>query len=656
MSWKRIRIASATAAAMALAVVGGGIGPAAALADSGAPDALVLGRADGPGLSAIRTAGVDTTRAADAGGIDPDRWDILIVDGDSVPTDALRERPAVAAFVAAGKWVLALDVRPSDHKALTEYTGFDPSDGERSDRSELFAFRVARTQGSPTIEMIDSGPYSLPGSDRLSEPRQRELSLRHVDRVANLIGDEVGVGGGSGAGSARVAKVESVICPPLDRAPDAELQHVAFCWLDAGQEPMPNGYWTEKSNPWWIDWVDNSHAPGKQTANWVVNHRFDVYLNNGPQNPFGSNQTITYAIDGQVNPKTGAEQFFRMDRPADKITSGFGTKRFPERAWWTARIDPKVTPAAATSANLQWNSSHPESPNAETSYSSGEEFNIGFNGTGGNLTNVASGGVSLSYSSSNSKSWTISDWGVENKGSGNDLSWTFSARQPCDVRDTAKIGTKCFGSDGLPSYGPLAPKALSLQQNQFHASGRWHTKKLLTGKDALLKFDIAAPITFLDTYCEPRATQGAILLFNPCYYMQHQEKRVGGAETVAVDAGFVNPVPVKQLKLSPDSADGSKDTKVEGTVVLDRPASIPTVVKIFSDSDNAKVGGPLPGVQNGSQSSITIEPGKSTGTFTIRTNQNKLAPGERTTATITAFYADDTSEPLKVFRPDDKKP
>ncbi len=638
-----------------------GASPAATAEKPAGPeaDALILGRAASPALKALRSAAdLDTTRGAEVDRLRPQRYDMLVVDGHHLTADELRRRPPLQSFLAAGKWIAAFDVLPSDHEALRTYTGFDVADGERRDRSEMFAFRASKVDGTPTVQMIDSGPLT-PGQVQPSKRREAEVRLSHARYVARILDRYVDSQGANGARLQRATELqEAEACTPfplnLKPAPDPEVQHVGFCYVDAGQQALPKGHWSQKSNPYW---VDSLSQPGSQTAKWTMNHRFDVFLNNGA-NSKGDFQTIAYSLNGQFNPKLKEESFYRM---YEEWSSGwFPFQKAPyERAWWTARFEPRVRPSNdATDKALSWVGNHPQTANSETQYTSGEQLDIGFtaSGTAGNLQNVASGGlgVSVNYSASSSTTYTIPDWGVQSDTSGNDISWTFSSRK-CDARkEVAPRQKKCFQVEDrvvTDRQYPVVPSDLSRSQLQVNASAEWNTQKLLTGqtddplKGASLKFDIKTPVTVADTYCVLNGTDSRL-----CSDGVFGEFPTGPSEkSVAIDASRVNPIPIKALELKPNPANGTKNEQVTGTVTLERATKIPVTIKLFSSERNADVGKPLGG--GVTEGKVTIDPTKSSGTFTILTNDNGLVgENNRATATITAFYAEPVRKQLTVQR------
>ena len=635
--------------------------PAVAKKDAGPGlDALVLGRADSPALEAIDDMAKLRLRAAGREADPrPGPFDLVIFDGDSLTAPEIADAPAIDDFVASGKWVLALDVSAKDHVPLTRLTGLNLAGGGGPDRSEMMLLRIADVEGTPEVDVVDSGRLpneeDAPGGQPLAELRRDA-----VDHMAQVALERIRAADPRESGKRRAGVDQKKLpCPQLDPAPSDEVQHVGWCWTEIGTAGSPYGYWTKPGprgcgckKPWWMDEFSDN---GSQTVRWVINHRLDAFLNSDTSHPKGTFQTILYDVNGQVTPKDASERFFRMD---DTFTSGyfnFGSPQILERAWWTGAVGVAVTPNAETDGKLVWEAANPQTPNAETSYSSGEEFSIGFAGSGaaGNLQNVANLGlgVNLGYSTSKSKTHTISDWGVENLTSGNRLRWQFSARHPCDVRADASHIPACFEEGKFDPYRPLKPNALSRGNFTFHASGRWRTKQLLTKDNGKLTFDVSTPLTLVDTYCE-QSFPGwcGVDGVGRCTYCHYRtEGGIGPPkESVDIQADWVDPIPIKELKLAP-SANGAKDDTVTGTVELERAANVPVHVTILSDSPNAKVGPPIAGIPQASYNSQkVIGAGEKSVDFEVETNDNGLAAGGHTTAKIFAFYGGWTSKSLRV--------
>jgi hypothetical protein len=95
----------------------------------------------------------------------------------------------------------------------------------------------------------------------------------------------------------------------------------------------------------------------------------------------------------------------------------------------------------------------------------------------------------------------------------------------------------------------------------------------------------------------------------------------------------------------PAAANGAERQTVQGKVRLDRPAPLPVNIVISSDSPNAAVGAAF---GNGSRRSVTIDRGKTEGTFDIKTKPDGIPAGGSTTANITAIYGDPKIEQMVV--------
>jgi len=340
-----------------------------------------------------------------------------------------------------------------------------------------------------------------------------------------------------------------------------------------------------------------------------------------------------------------------------------------ERAWWTGIVGSSVTPdPQTTDSKLLWQASEPQNPNAETTYTSGQEFSFGFSGSLG--PEGPSVGFNNSHSVSNQRSHTIKDWGVESETAGNDLAWRFSARHPCDPRPEYYKPDQyggCFPeSEGTPSVAnalPTLPNDLSRGQLQVETSGRWKTKRLLDGADGKLSFEVATPVEIEDTVCAYESRETAADWCGVGGGFFSRAVKLGGLEirrrvtgpnprVYEINAASVNPIPIKSLTFSPNKAIGCKNDTVTGTVTLEKDAGMDTSIVIVSDSNNALVGEPFQSGR-GSRDVITVTEGERKATFGVITNANKLKDGEYTDANITAFYVTPFKvPPLRIYKGD----
>ncbi len=590
--------------------------------------ALVLGEARSPVLDDLkRSQGWRLTRAANAQGRgnSPAKYDALVVDGDALSPEQLGEGTLVDGFADAGRWVLALDVDPADYgRGLKDHTGFTVE--ERSQKSSMFLFSRQMLHNTPRVLMIEAKSLRPLDSGNLGQEALRKattLQTREVASTATL-----------GASAERSALAEEY-APQGGRDVPSQIQHVGFTYADVmSQAPPPDGYWDKQGCDSGLICSPN---PGSQTPSWTFNHMFDVYLNNpGGKDDF---QYVTYALDGEFTPKKRTQQFFQMSEPFSVGLDSY--KYLLERAWWTGMVDVAAKPEGPTEENLIYQATTPATPNEETEYKTGQEFEIGFSAS------KEGPEVEGNYKVNYEESHPIRDWGVENTSTSadNEFSWMFSSRSPCDARPEHYEVSRCF--DSLARWTPKVPNDLSLGQLQVHAEGRWRTKDLLTdeeGKNNL--FAVETPVTLIDTVCRDVQFFTCVIPERRIFRSQVND---GPPTGYRFDIGVVNPVPVESLILTPNPANGARNDKVTGTVTLERPAPMDISVDIFSNSANATVGAPDP---NGASSkTITIAKGNTSGTFEAVTNDNKLSPGQHTTATITAFYTKPTSTQLRVEAP-----
>jgi hypothetical protein len=604
----------------------------------GAPRVLVVKHAANPVLGALRQSfgghlQIDRSSAPRRGKAAPHRlgyYNLLVLDGDNLSPRQMARARLLSRFAASGRWVLAFDLRPADfRRALRHQTGFWARAAGHKRR--VFLFRRTMVDGSPEVQMIEASRLAPQASGSLSKGGRRRAASLATQRVAGMIaaalhGKVPGQGGSSTAprsGSLASSSGDAVIPP--------ELQHIGWSFTQVGEAKLPGGYWTKNKGSETLTGVP---PPGSQTANWRITHNFDVYLDNSEGHPQGNSQIISYELSGEFSPKLPHESFVQMFRTFEVGLE----KKILERAWWTGTFEDLVTPMRGTNDLLQWKASQPSTPNAETNYSSGSSFKVGFSASN------KGAGANASYSVSNEQGYSIPNWGVENRGSGNDLAWRFSARSSkegeCDVRPGYNKG--CFHGDGTPNL----PSELSLGQFQPHASGWWRSKSVLK-PGTKLRFEVESKAAVMSTRC----SAWAVYICGP-YHWDIVPRSLyfslpWPAPIYEIDAGAVVPIPVKSLSFSHNPADGSVREPVTGTVELARPAAMDTHVIVYSNNPNAVLGPPIDGGP-GSQRTIVIPEGKARGEFKILTNDNQLKPGEHTTAAITAFYSEATTKQLRI--------
>lgn len=558
------------------------------------------------------------------------RYRLLVVDGNAIsPAELARRRRSIGRYMDAGGWVLALDVGPGHFAgALDRLTRFNVG-GARSSRA--FLFRDALVYGHPTVLMLDAPSLGSGGAGGLGTASHRGTAADQAGDVAQLI-------------RARLLRPATGVPQPDPGEQDVPdyLQHRIWSFSVSDARPVQPAYWDDSKLcsglGCFIDRVLAVPAQGQQTANWVMNHTFDVYLDNAAGDPGGDFQVVTYNLDGEFNPKRPDEKFAQM-YDSFPLRGVGGPTAFLERAWWTGAVDVGVTPDTATDGKLTLQATAPATPDATTQYTSGDEFSVGFS------YDPAEGpGFETSYKVSNVSTHSVPDWGVANLSAGNTLAWEFSARNACDIRGPHYSRTACFsfglGADQLGQ--PVLPNELSRSQLQLAATGRWRSKQLLADSGSgTLTFSLPSRVQLEDTYCPPPFTDFGCTDWVPAWTTTGPP-----TQSYTIDASDVVPVGIKDLTVAPNPVDGSANQKATGTVTLASPARIPTTVVIFSDIRNATV---APADRNGvSRTTVTIPTGQTQATFPILTNANHVDPGGSVTAQLTAFYGKATTTQLRV--------
>jgi hypothetical protein len=556
-------------------------------------------------------------------------YGVLVLDGDTITPAALAaDRTQLRAYLDSGGWVLALDVDPADFsRAINGLTGFTARPPHGTQSSRAFLFRDTTLKGIPAVVMLDAPSLTPLNANQLSPNARRAATAAQAQRIAALI-------------RTRLLNPNSGLQTPARSGRDVPPYLQLFQWdySVAGNQAVPAGWWGTKGKEFGVF----PPAQGKQTASWVMNHTFDVYLDNRSGDPAHDYQVVTYNLNGEFTPKQPDQKFAYMFTPFQ--VQGIGNPTyFMERAWWTGIADVSVTPDSGTDANLTWQASAPATPDATTQYSSGDDFSVGF------AASPSEGpGFDASYSVSNVTTHTVRDWGVANQTAGNDLAWEFSARNNCDVRPATYSANRCFDIGFLHNQMPNQPNELSLGQLQLATTGRWRTKRLLgDANHGRLTFTVKTPVALEDSYCS-LFELGACVDPTGSGANEFVRPFTTGPppQTYAIDAYRVVPVGIKSVTVSPATADGTNNQPVTGTVTLEHPALIPTTVVIFSDNRNATVGVPTGGAV--SRTTVTIDQGQQQATFRILTNANHLPAGKTSTAQITAFYDTPTTTQLRV--------
>ena len=264
------------------------LAPAAATAAAGPGaeiDALLLGEARSPVLDELRdVSDLDATRAAEVDGLEPRRYDVLVVDADRLSSDDLGDVGMIEDFVAAGGFTMVLDAEPRDHAAIADYTAFDLSAGAGGERSAMVMFGLSDAGGSEEMLIVNSGdlrPEDAAGAPDAEVRALRALAARRAAIAARrqIVADRnddadrrrrrPGDPAASRGDDAMQHRQQGALRPlrPIHELPRRQHAEVlggaAERLLVPARLPAWNSRWPK---------------PLTQEASWQADHFFDVYL------------------------------------------------------------------------------------------------------------------------------------------------------------------------------------------------------------------------------------------------------------------------------------------------------------------------------------------------------------------------------------------
>ena len=166
---------------------------------------------------------VRSTRRSRARAAATRRYDLVIVDGDDLSPRRMARRSELGQFLAAGRWVLALDTRAAHHmRALSRHTGLTtlPRIGRRTERHRrpMFLFARGRVGHSQRTFIVDIRTLSPSGSGHLRPRQRRRARARAARGAARLLENALQV---------KPAQVIGQTAPQGDSGLPPEVQHVA---------------------------------------------------------------------------------------------------------------------------------------------------------------------------------------------------------------------------------------------------------------------------------------------------------------------------------------------------------------------------------------------------------------------------------------------
>ena len=337
---------------------------------------------------------------------------------------------------------------------------------------------------------------------------------------------------------------------------------------------------------------------GTQWTSLVPNYRFILMLENGKV-ATGERQFVVSESSAEASPLNSAK--FSNSLMIEKTGSGFVSC---DIGWFQVELDAGAYPEDQSTFVFQ--TSSPENANQVTSVNSRISFGISF---------LTPKGIGANFGYQSNDSTDLTAWEVVNAGNGSIGRWEYKNQNPW-IWDEPDLWTDLFafghGVDIAGSF--LKPNTLAADQLQAITKIVWATDSVVATPQA---FTTTTDVTYLNVWA-------------PAFGSVHsQAVALTMGDTWAIDMQAVVPIPITAITFSQNPVDVRTTSSVTGTVELESPAAVDTVVYLTSDSDNATV-----------PPSVTVLQGDSSATFQVDVDGNGLSPEQPSTvATIQAFDA-----------------
>lgn len=523
---------------------------------------------------------------------------LLVLDGDHISPQHLQGDEVVATALRAGMWVLVLDATEDHKKIGLADSVLASTDG---DDAAYLAHLTRDEHERPLIHVIGMSLRSVaPHTDGIAaDASARRAALKKGKRPDPS----------TDAARAFVAQIVGHIGratpPPSPIGVGSEvppgLLYVTYYFSQLYPEMTDTPY---------IYTVPSSAGPPDVPQHPTVqaNATVTVFLNNR-DNPQGDFQFIVSEMDVTTTPKSANENFANWVWEAATPSGDY-----TELGWFQTKLFTTLT----GQAGWVMQPTSPQTANGVDTITSGVSFQIGYNQAQG-------GSGNFGYSSSTSH--TITDWKVTNDSQEPVASWRYRTAYPVDADQADYFCREQDIYSQESCFPERLPNDLSINTLQLHTSSVWQTPTVENGT-ATIGAQNNHEMVLL--YC-PQEDVG----FYRCGSPKQKIDEFPHAQNYTLNLAAVLPVPITGIAFSANPVKAG--TPVVGTVTLARPVLVDTDILLASNVQNATV---LP--------SVTVKAGQASATFQVLTNANGLANCGSVTATIDAFYAEDSQAQLVV--------
>lgn len=455
-------------------------------------------------------------------------FDLVILDGDGLGAQEIREDASIHSAVRAGVWVLGFDVAEDDK---TDGLGYSLNAATPGTSPAYLVRQTRRTDGHQLNTFIDF----------VNHPGTADEQAKQI--VAYLTTSELEAQQYEPAVPARALTIEYRSIDP------------------AAQVSMP-----ANNNP-----VFDRKAT--QVATWRANHYVSIFLD-AKTSPQGDFQHLVVETDGLANPN---------ELTIDNIDVESGAEGQGEIAYIQTLFQANhgVTPGSTSNNTLTLLESSPTNTNNTTNITTGFSFGINFSADSG-----ASGSFSYNYS----KTENITDWGLENDTNSSEAIWSFYSQNPYKGQTTSGFDDSAwfYYADGV---APTTPNGLSLYDNEYSTLAHWTNDAVssdwitVSGTDTATYTDAWVVLQNNDDNFSGNAPHCPNLCGCSeygCPLVQHMYRyAVDKPWSLRVNMGAVIPVNVKSLTFSPNPVVANQVT--QATLTLESPTPVDAAIILSSD-------------------------------------------------------------------------
>lgn len=504
---------------------------------------------------------------------DPARQDILVVDASTHPN--LGADPTVVSFLAAGKTVIFLNLASEQKEsALRPHSSLIT-------RGASKAFAVRRTRdafGRPELFLFE---WPTGHEDTEGPYFQQEL-LRYLSKPSS-VGAE-------------------------DSAPGPGLIYATFNYSTT---PTPLRFTTTYNG--------QVHYLNPQVNTLTSDFTFQLYLENDNQ-ATGNRQWLV------VRNNTRAVPYNATLGPAQIDARGWETNYTndrPDVGWFQTYLSTNITPNSP--GDFQWQKDEPKNADKQETVTDLMAFSLNF---------LSSNGAGV-FNYRHSDTYTVSEWNVNNLGSGQVGTWSYTSNGPY-VMNSPGDTTNWQNDNSYDGTGALVkPNSLSLEEFQPYSQVAWTTADGV--EDRIQDFQATLVAVYANIFTEKVRYEYGVY----GRYFPPQTQTVNHPVTFSLNMGDVVPVTISSITFNPNPAittSTQNSLNVVGTLTLAKPAPLDTNVFLTSDS-----------TENASVTPMVVVPqGQTTATFSVLVNNNGLNPNQSFTATITAFDGTFQQAPITI--------